>query len=228
MIDAILFDLDETLVDRTASVSRYAALFHRDFAGHLRGASVADVESTLVSLDERGYRPRDEVYAGIAKRLRWHSEPDISVVRDHWRASFPASAVGRAGLKEMLSELTAWGIRLGIVTNGSVLGQSAKIAHLEIEKYFSIVVISEAVACKKPDVQIFRWALDGIGSDAAATWFVGDHPVNDILGSGEAGLVPVWLEGIHPWPAGHLVPARRIRTLHELVGLVSRERSGAV
>src|SRR5437867_10694749 len=97
MIDAVLFDLDETLIDRTASVSRYAALFHRAFAGHLRGASVADVESTLVSLDERGYRPRDEVYAGIAKRLRWHSEPDISVVRDHWLASFPASAVGRSG-----------------------------------------------------------------------------------------------------------------------------------
>jgi FMN phosphatase YigB (HAD superfamily) len=39
MIDAVLFDLDETLTDRSVSMSRYAALFHRDFAGHLRSRS---------------------------------------------------------------------------------------------------------------------------------------------------------------------------------------------
>jgi len=228
MIDAVLFDLDETLTDRSASMSRYAALFHRDFAGRLRGVSVAEVESTLITLDERGYRPRDEVYAGIVTRLPWDSVPDISVVRDHWRASFPASAVGRTGLKETLGALTEWGLRLGIVTNGSVMGQSAKIEYLQITKYFSSVVISEAVACEKPDLRIFRRALDELGSDAAVTWFVGDHPVNDIFGAATAGLVPVWLEGIHPWPAGHPHPEGRIRTLHELVGLVSRERSGAV
>jgi len=227
MIDAVLFDLDETLTDRSASMSRYAALFHRDFACHLRRVSVAEVESTLVALDERGYRPRDDVYAGIVKWLQWDSEPDVSVVRDHWRTSFPASAVARVGLEETLIALTGWGIRLGIVTNGSVMGQSAKIEHLGIGKYFSSVVISEAADCKKPDPRIFRRALDEIGCDAAVTWFVGDHPVNDVLGSAEAGLVPVWLEGIHPWPVGHTDPERRIRALHELLGLVSRERSGA-
>ena len=227
MIDVVLFDLDETLTDRSASMSRYAALFHWDFADHLRGVSVAEVESMLITLDERGYRAREEVYAGIVTRFQWDSAPAVSVVRDHWRASFPASAVGRTGLKETLSELTEWGLRLGIVTNGSVMGQSAKIEHMQIGKYFSSVVISEAVACKKPDPRIFRRALDEIGSDAAAAWFVGDHPVNDIFGAAGAGLVPVWLEGIHPWPAGHPDPERRIRTLPELVGLVNRERSGA-
>jgi putative hydrolase of the HAD superfamily len=227
MIDAVLFDLDETLTDRSASIARYAALFHRDFAGYLRGVSVAEVESTFVSLDERGYRPRDEVYAGIVKSLQWGSEPDVSVVRTHWRTSFPTSAVGRVGLKETLSELTAWGIRLGVVTNGSVMTQSAKIEHLGIARYFSSVVISEAADCQKPDPQIFRRALDEIGCAAAVTWFVGDHPINDVLGSAQAGLVPVWFEGIHSWPAGHTDPERRIRALHELLGLVSRERSGA-
>ena len=137
------------------------------------------------------------------------------------------SAVGRVGLQETLSELTEWGLRLGIVTNGSVMTQAAKIKHLGLEKYFSSVVISEAAACQKPDPRIFRRALDEIGCDAAVTWFVGDHPVNDVLGSAEAGLVPVWLEGIHPWPVGRPYPTHRIRALPELLGLVSRERFGA-
>lgn len=228
MIEAVLFDLDETLVDRMASMSKYAALFHRDFAGHLRGVSVAAVEAALIALDERGYRPKDEVYAGIVARFQWNAAPDISVVRNHWRASFPASAVGRMGLRQTLSELTAWGLRLGIVTNGSVMAQSAKIERLEIGKYFSSIVISEAVACEKPDPRIFRRALAEIGRDARVTWFVGDHPVNDFFGAAAAGLIPVWLEGVHPWPAGHPDPERRIRALPELVGLVRRERSDAV
>jgi putative hydrolase of the HAD superfamily len=227
MVDAVLFDLDETLVDRAASMSRYAALFHRDFARHLRGITVAEVESTFAALDERGYRPRDEVYAGIVSWLGKDSGPNLSVVRDHWRTWFPASAIGRSGLEETLVQLAALGIRLGIVTNGSVFTQSAKIGHLGVGKFFSTIVISEAVHCEKPDARIFRWALNEIGSDAAGTWFVGDHPVNDILGAAAAGLAPVWLEGIHQWPEGHAHPERRIQALPELLALVARERFGA-
>jgi len=108
MIDAVLFDLDETLTDRSASMSLYASRFHRDFAGHLGDVSVTAIESTLVALDERGYRPREDVYAGIVTGFQWESVPSISVVRDHWRALFPASAVGRTGLEETLSKLTDW------------------------------------------------------------------------------------------------------------------------
>jgi putative hydrolase of the HAD superfamily len=228
MIEAVLFDLDETLVDRAASMLKYAALFHRDFGDYLPGVSVGEVAATLNALDERGYRPKDEVYAGIVARFQWRSAPDISVVRNHWRTSFPASAVGRIGLTQTLSELTACGVRLGVVTNGSVMAQSAKIERLQIGKYFSSVVISEAVACEKPDPRIFRRALDEIGTDARVTWFVGDHPLNDFFGAAAAGLVPVWLEGVHPWPAGHPDPERRIRALPELVDLIRRGRTDAV
>ena len=226
-IRTVLFDLDETLTDRTASLSRYAALFHGEFAQRLGPVSVREIESTLVALDERGYRPREEVYAGIASQLPWASAPDPATIRHHWRTRFPASAVGRVGLHETLASLAAAGVRVGVVTNGSVLTQSAKIAQLGIGQYFSTVVISEAAHCQKPDPRIFRYALKEIGSVAAATLFVGDHPVNDVVGSAEAGLVPVWLEGIHVWPASHALPARRIRALREVLELLGPHGGGA-
>jgi FMN phosphatase YigB (HAD superfamily) len=122
MIEAVLFDLDETLTDRAASLSKYAALFHREFAGLIGAVSVEEIGSTFVALDERGYRPREEVYAGIAERLRWASAPDISVIRDHWRTWFPASAVARVGLHETLAALAAAG--------NSLLSRLARIAPL--------------------------------------------------------------------------------------------------
>jgi putative hydrolase of the HAD superfamily len=195
MIKAVLFDLDQTLTDRTASLSKYAALFHREFAGLLGTVTVREIESTFVVLDAHGYRPRDEVYAGILKQLAWAYAPDTSAIRDHWRTCFPQSTVARAGLQETLAALAAAGPRLGIVTNGSVLTQSAKIAQLGIGHYFATVVISEATHCEKPDPRIFRYALEEIECLAGETLFVGDHPMNDVVGSAEAGLVPVWLVG---------------------------------
>jgi FMN phosphatase YigB (HAD superfamily) len=155
MIDAVLFDLDETITDRSASLAKYAALFHREFSGFLNPMVVEQIEATFLALDNRGYRPREEVYAGIVATLSWNCAPDTSVVAEHWRMWCPRSAIGRIGLHETLSALTQAGIRVGVVTNGSESSQSAKIAQLEIDHYFSAVVISEVVQCEKPDPRIF-------------------------------------------------------------------------
>jgi putative hydrolase of the HAD superfamily len=140
--------------------------------------TVREIESTLVALDAQGYRPRDEVYAGIVERLAWARTPNTSEIRDHWDAWFPQSTVARVGAQETLTALAAAGLRLGVVTNGSVLTQSAKIAQLGIGRYFATVVISEAANCKKPDHRIFQYALEEIGGLAGETLFVGDHPIN--------------------------------------------------
>jgi putative hydrolase of the HAD superfamily len=224
MIKAVLFDLDDTLTDRVASLSKYAALFHREFAGLLGAVTVREIESTLVALDAQGYRPRDEVYAGIVERLAWVHTPNTSEIRDHWDTWFPQSTVARSGAQETLTALAAAGLRLGVVTNGSVLTQSAKIAQLGIGRYFATVVISEAAHCKKPAPRIFQYALEEIGRLAGETLFVGDHPMNDVLGSVEAGLIPVWLEGIHVWPSPYAAPARRIRALSEVLEFISPQR----
>ena len=220
MIEAVLFDLDETLTNRRASVAKYAGLFHGAFAEHISPMEVAEIEATFVALDKRGYRPREEVYAGIVDHLPWVSAPDRLVIRDHWRTWFPRSAIARAGLHETLESLTKAGIRVGVVTNGSELAQSTKIAQLEIGRYVSSVVISEVVRFEKPDPRIFRCALERMGCPAANTMFVGDHPENDVLGSTAAGLVPVWFEGVHDWPLPHPTPDRRIRALPEVLGFL--------
>jgi putative hydrolase of the HAD superfamily len=216
MIDAVLFDLDETITDRSASLARYAALFHREFAGYLHPIDVKKIEATFLALDNRGYRPREDVYAGIVDTLSWACAPTKAVVSEHWRMWCPRSAIGRAGLHETLTALTEAGIRVGVVTNGSESSQSVKIEQLGIGHYFSTVVISEVVQCEKPDPRIFQRALEQIGCAAGNTMFVGDHPINDVLGAAAVGLVPVWFEGVHAWPQSHPIPERRIRSLPDI------------
>ena len=84
-------------------------------------------------------------------------------------------------------------------------------------------MISEAAQVKKPDPRIFAQALTEVGCVASQTWFVGDHPINDMLGAAASGLRAIWLTGFHPWPTDHPEPQWHIRTLSELVEMIHRE-----
>src|SRR5215210_5897020 len=43
MIEAVLFDLDETITDRSASLAKYAGLFHTAFAGCIGRIDVGEI-----------------------------------------------------------------------------------------------------------------------------------------------------------------------------------------
>ena len=224
---AILFDLDETLTDRMLSIVRYAEHFQRDFTAHLAPTEVSSIVAALLAADVRGYHPRAEVVRGFVQRLPWRTVPDISGLRTHWETWFPRSVVARTGLVTTLSTLHAQGIHLGIVTNGEVPFQAPKIEQLVITQYLSTVVISEAVQVQKPDPRIFTHDLAQIGCRAADTWFVGDHPVNDVLGAAAVGLRAIWLTGVCPWPPDHPEAQWQIATLEAIVELVHSERKHA-
>ncbi len=224
MPKAILFDLDETLIDRTQSVIHYAARFQRDFTAHLASTAVSMIAAAVLTANVRGYHPGEELLRNFAQRLPWRTVPEVSCLRTHWDTCFPRSVVARVGLEATLSALHAQGIRLGIVTNGEVQFQAPKITQLVIGRYLSTVVISEAVQVQKPDPRIFAHALAEIGCRASETWFVGDDPVNDVLGAAAVGLRAIWLTGVRPWPTDYPESQWQIAALEEIVELVHSER----
>ena len=223
MPQAILFDLDCTLTDRPQSIVHYAERFYQDFVNSLRRTTAQTIAAVIQTADGAGYRPREAVFADLVATLPWETPPALSAIRTHWQTWFPRAVVARPGLHATLATLHALHLRLGLITNGSTRSQEAKIEALQIRPWLSTVVISEAVQMKKPDPRIFAHALAEVHCGASQAWFVGDHPVNDVLGAAAAGLQPIWLTGVHPWPVEHPEPQWHIAALPELVPLVQRQ-----
>ncbi len=217
---AILLDLDNTLTHRGRSITQYALRFHRDFGSALRDISPAVIDDKIKEVDRGGYGSKERIFTHLLSHLPWRQQPAFTIIEDHWFSHFPSSAAPMDGLHSTLAYLRSQEIRLGIITNGSVRSQSSKIQILDIANYLTAIIISEAVNIKKPDSGIFLHALRKIRTDAQDTWFVGDHPLNDILGAAACGLTPVWMLGSHAWPRDHAEPHMQIRSLHELVSLV--------
>jgi putative hydrolase of the HAD superfamily len=84
------------------------------------------------------------------------------------------------------------------------------------------IVISESVGVSKPDVCIFQRGLTELELAPAEVLYVGDHPVNDVLGASAAGLTPVWLKGTYSWPTDHKEPKFQLERIDDLVELLEQ------
>jgi putative hydrolase of the HAD superfamily len=220
-VQAILFDLDNTLTNRRASIAEYARQFAGDFAASLGQIDPDELEKVMQRGDGNGYRPKEELFAELASHLPWNTPSAIADLREHWYAVSPMCMQPRLGMHETLQALEGQGIRLGIITNGQTEVQMATMSALCINHAAMVVIVSEAVGIRKPAPEIFHLALQQLDVAASVTWFVGDHPVVDAIGASAAGLTGVWLNTGEEWPS-HPQPPLEIHSLPELLELVSR------
>lgn len=214
------FDLDNTLTDRRATVSAYADYFLSEFRECLKnGVSIEHLSSAFNELDKGGYEAHEIRSAAISTLDIWRNPKAPEELSSHWQNWVPANALPMKGMAECLKEMLEMDFRLCLVSNGQSKNQRDKVKKLSLDSYFEKIVISEEVGYKKPDSRIFRLALKEMDCRAEESFFIGDHPANDYMGSTELGFTGIWIEGAHPWPGTHDKPLS-IRNLSELCPLV--------
>jgi putative hydrolase of the HAD superfamily len=189
---AILFDLDDTLTDRKASLKRFAIQYLEDFKTHLE-MDVDVFAQELEHADDGGYRPRPEMFQILLETLSWKIVPTRDEFLTYWINTFPRLALPMPGMLETLQALQSRGFKLGIITNGHSFQQQTKIDALEVRGFFETILVSLEVNLRKPSLEIYQLALERLGVKANQAWMVGDHIVNDVHGARAAGLTGVWL-----------------------------------
>jgi putative hydrolase of the HAD superfamily len=157
-------------------------------------------------------------------RFELSSELPDTLLRDY-RAGFPNACVLFPDALQTLSSIRAAGLKLGLIANGSVPMQTGKLRCLALEPAFDTVLISDAEGVTKPDPEIFRRALERLGTNAADAVFVGDHPDVDVSGARAAGMKAVWRRDRR---VSRTVEADAIiEELGELLPLLGLARQGA-
>lgn len=97
------------------------------------------------------------------------------------------------GAIALLEALRAAGIPVVIVTNNGVAEQRTKMERCGMMPLVEALITSEEVGTPKPDVRIFRTALDRLGLEPGEVVMFGDAWPTDIVGAMGAGIRPVWL-----------------------------------
>jgi putative hydrolase of the HAD superfamily len=198
---AVLFDLDDTLHDRQATLKVFAERFLQEFKSKLKPISLDALLLEYQRVDAGGYRSRDQVHGLLAESLPWLEPVSPEVLLAFWYDLFPKLSMPMLHARETLMILQARGIKLGLVTNGKSKVQNEKVDALGWRAFLDLILVSEDFGIKKPDPRIFKIALEHWQLEASQVCMVGDHPVNDVLGARGAGLTGVWFRSAsHVWP----------------------------
>ena len=198
-ISAVLFDLDNTLLDRDAAVTRFWRQVYRDSQVIRRTHTEEEALALLLSLDAQGRRSRKNFFDAVLRQ--WPGLfRDFLHETDVYYSAFPRMYVLEPETRRLLEGLGARGVSWGVVTNGSSTSQRAKIRETGLEALVRVVIVSEEVGLKKPDRRIFELALKQIDASPSETIFVGDDTDADILGAKEAGMRTAWVHRGRSWP----------------------------
>ena len=194
-IRAVAFDLDYTL-----------AIPERDRQTLLDEASEAVDGPTLsreAYLDAHRRNLTNRTREPIFEDLLADHDTDASAaaLADTYRDAITDALVPVAGVEALVRELREE-YRVGLLTDGPVRAQRAKLDALGWEDLFDAIVITGSLDAGKPDARTFRAELDALGTTADETVYVGDSAELDVAGAHAAGL-----RAIHVLSNGAASPA---------------------
>ncbi|MGW6784586.1 HAD family hydrolase [Streptomyces sp. NPDC054987] len=207
----VLFDLDDTLIDRRraldASVARFASRHGLTPDGH------AQVLARL------GQRASVSDFA-VIRELHGLAVPAQELWHDYL-SDMAALARCTAGVLDGLDELKGRGWRVGIATNGSADIQRAKLGATGIARRVHAVCVSSEVGVRKPDPRLFSAAAELCGAvPGDGGWMVGDDAAKDIAGGRAAGLATLWVGDPRRWPTPLPAPDRTAPTALRAIRLL--------
>jgi putative hydrolase of the HAD superfamily len=225
-VEAVLFDLDGTLYDRDRLVRALLEEQYDAFSAELAGIARGQFVSAALTMDEHGYGDKSTGYPRLVHELGLPARLAERLVEYFWRR-YDAFCELEDETRQTLETLKAHGLKLGIVTNGSVSMQTRKIEALGLEQWFDAIVISEAEGVRKPEAEIFQRAVARCSVARRAAVFVGDHPQIDVEGARDAGLRAIW-KAVPYWRCVPGVPqVVRISEILSILGLAGGSGSVA-
>ena len=212
-VDAIVFDLFDTLVDlhfeRLPSVEvggrRLPSTYGRLHAAlpESCGIGFEEFADTLLALDrewadgamrEGVEMPTRERFARLARRLGLHADEDLpgTLTRVHMGGLRSVAEVPTA--HPALLERLAARYRLGLCSNFSDAATAlGLLEEAGLLRFFDAHAISETEGLRKPRPEIFHAVLGRLGVDPSRAVHVGDHLRDDVAGADAVGLRTIWV-----------------------------------
>ncbi|EJQ51851.1 2-haloalkanoic acid dehalogenase [Bacillus wiedmannii] len=218
----MLFDLDDTLLDRDKAVDNLFLL--------VLEKCYEDVSDTVKNNMLQKFKEYDKREYGISnKTIVLESLFDEfapiyrlphNYIQDFWNENFPTCFSIDQNTIHFLNHIKSH-FKIGIITNGSTHRQKAKIINTNLNNYFDTIIISEEVGLSKPDKRIFELALNKLNVQPEDVLFIGDDLEKDIAGPQNANINGVWFNPQKIKNTTQIQPYAEINTLDSLLSYVN-------
>ena len=218
-VQGLLFDLDNTLIDREAAFIRFATCFYDESLRNATTMTREEVVAKMVLWDQDGYVAREKMFA------LWITEwPEAGLELErllpYYRSEMKRHVQPDVDNNRFLVDLNRRGVPWGIVTNGTAVAQHIACQAACLDQLAPFIIVSESAGYAKPDPRIFRDALNLTGlASSEQVMFVGDNPRADIDGAKRFGMKAAWVRRGRQFPGGLEPPDHVIEHVAELTNM---------
>lgn len=189
MLQAIIFDLDDTLYDEKQfviggfdAVSYYVSIKY-------------DVNQDIVhqvlfeTLYEHG---RGHTFDIALKKLGIYEKKDIPQLVEIYRNHTPKLKLYPEATT-VLSHLKKNGYKLGLITDGDIEVQKNKVKSLKVGDFFDCMIFSDeyGIEKQKPNPFPYLKAIEKLKVKNTKSVYVGDNPHKDFITANKLGLVTI-------------------------------------
>ena len=228
MIKAIIFDLDNTLVD---------------FMGMKRNAVSAAIHAMIdaglqLSPDEAQqrideiYKERGIEFQNVFDQLLYDvfKKVDYKILSAgviSYRRAREASLVPYPHVTLTLVELLKRGLKLAVVSDAPGREAWLRLSYLNFAHLFDCVVTFDDTGERKPSPAPFRKALEMLRVHPDETLMVGDWPERDVVGAGQIGISTVFARYGDTFGTVESNADYDINDISEILGVIEKENSSA-
>ena len=189
MIKAVIFDLDNTLVDFMKMKQRA-----------IDEAIPAMIDAGLKLSFEEANKIIDEIYK--EKGIEYQQVFDMFLQRTLKKIDYKILSAGIVAYRKAreaalipyphvyptLHQLVKMGLKLGILSDAPVKEAWLRLAYLNFHHIFDVVVTFEDTGFRKPNSAPFKFILEKLNILAKEALMVGDWAERDIVGASQMGM----------------------------------------
>lgn len=189
----MLFDLDDTLLDRDQAVDQLFSLILAKCYKKVEHSSKNEMLKKFKHYDKRDYgdNNKTKVLESFFNEFPPNDRIPSNLIQDFWNTNFPHCFSMNQNTMNIINTIKMH-VKVAIITNGSTQRQKAKIINTNLNRYFDTIIISEEVGFSKPDKRIFELALNKLDVQPEFALFVGDDIERDIGGCQNVNMNGIW------------------------------------
>ena len=227
MIKAVIFDLDNTLLD-FMKMKEYAV--KAAIAGMIEAGLNIDPDKsykTIIGIYEKKGWENQQVFDDfLIKKIGEVNNKYLAAGIVAYRRAREANLLLYPNVNHTLVELIKMGVKLSVISDAPSREAWMRIYYLNLHHHFDVVITFDDSNARKPSPIPFEMALTQLDISPEEALMVGDWPERDVVGAKKLNIRTVFARYGDAFGTINSGADWDINNVYEIVGIVNELNSG--